>query len=239
MNDLQDILKREDMETPRSPRDLCAWVQAKISELAQSKSGKAYLSARAFLPKKLIEEVRPFALFANLCFGSDDVRCTPNLGNEDFDGRIKFADQTKDISVEITYAKDGHDEHLRLTVLNEKGSVNLLGKMEKMGTKAARNQRVEIENEAVSHQETLNSGLSIVKKRLTNKSNNNKSNKRYGLTHTLVVVVDDYFAFRSEEDKAALRQCAVTTVSDLTMDFGAIYLLGSSGEYLEHIYGVV
>lgn len=229
------FLKREDMETPRSPRDLSVWVQAKIFELAQSKKDKAYLRSRACLPKKLLEEVRPFALFANLRFGSDDVRCIPNLGNENFDGRIEFADQTKEaIFVEITYAKNGHDERLRLTVLNEKGSVNLLGTVNVTGTHAAGNRRVEVKNEAVSHQATLKSGLSLVKKVLTN-----KSKKRYGPQYALVIVVDDYLAFHSEEGKAALRQYAVTTISSLPMDFGAIYLLGSSGEYLERIYGVV
>ncbi len=233
MSEPEDILKQEDMETSRSPRDLCAWVDAKASELAQSEEGKAYARSGARLPKKLMEEVRPFGLFAYLRFGSDDVTCVPNLGNENFDGQIQFADPAKEsIYVELTYAKDGYDENLRLGVLTQRGDVNPLGSLTVTGTKASGNQRVEVGNEAVDRNSIVKSGLSLVSERLTG-----KSGKKYGPRHVLVIVVDDYITFRWGDDKAALIQCAVTTASNLSMDFGEIYLLGSSGTYLERVHG--
>lgn len=231
----RDILKREDMETPRNPRDLCTWIDAKASELAQSKETKAYARSGERLPKKLMEELRPLGLFAGQRFASEGVTCIPNLGNENFDGEIRFADSSKTpVYVELTYAKDGYDERLRLGVLNEKGSVNALGKVAVTGTKAARNQRVEIENEDVDHDSTVCAALSIVKDRLSG-----KSGKKYGPRHVLVVVVEDYIAFRTDADKSALRQCAQTAIAGLQLDFGAIYLLGASGRYLERIHGEI
>lgn len=231
----QDILKQEEMQAPRTPRALCEWVNAKSSELAQTKDGKVYVRSGALLPKKLMEEVRPFGLFASLRFQSDDVTCIPNLGNENFDGRIQFSNKMQaPIYVEITYAKDGHDERLRLDVLNERGSVSALGAVRVTGTKAAGNQRVEVENEAVDHDSIVSSALSLVKKRLTG-----KSEKKYGPQHVLVVVVEDYIAFRSDEDRAVLRKCVEATIASLTLDFGAIYLLGSSGKYLDRVRGEI
>lgn len=108
MDTPDNILKQEEMQAPRSPHTLCDWVDAKAAELAQTKEGRIYARSGALLPKKLMEEVRPFGLFARLRFQSDDVTCFPNLGNENFDGRIEFSSQSRvSIYVEITYAKDG------------------------------------------------------------------------------------------------------------------------------------
>ncbi|MBK9132284.1 MAG: hypothetical protein IPM20_11700 [Gammaproteobacteria bacterium] len=223
------------MELARSPRDLCAWVDAKASELSQTKEAKAYARSGELLPKKLMEELRPFGLFASQRFGSEGVKCIPNLGNEGFDGEIQFSDaSTPPIYVEITYAKDGYDERLRLGILNEKGSVNVLGKLTVSGTKAARTQCVEVENEAVDHDSTVSAGLALVKERLTG-----KSGKKYGPQHVLILVVEDYIAFRSDEDRSALRRCAEAAIADLRLDFGGIYLLGSSGGYLECVDGEI
>lgn len=235
MAEPRDILKREEMEVARTPRDLCAWIDAKVSELSRTKEAKAYARSGELLPKKFMEELRPFGLFASQRFGSESIKCIPNLGNENFDGEIQFSDASNPpIYVELTYAKDGYDERLRLGVLNDKGSVNALGKVTVSGTKAARTQRVEVENEAVDHESTVVDGLALVKERLTG-----KSGKKYGPRHVLVVVVDDYIAFRSDEDKSTLRRCAEATIRGLQMDFGGIYLLGSSGGYLERVYGEI
>ena len=235
MDDPRKILKQEDMETPRRPHDLCKWVEERLSELAGSKESRIYARSGVRLPKKLMEELRPLCLFASQRFKSEDVTCVPNLGNENFDAQILFADPSKaPIYVELTYAKDGYEERLRVDVLNERGSVNAIGKVSAVGTKAARNQHVEVENEAFDHGSIVNAALSLLKNRLRG-----KSGKKYGPQHVLVIVVDDYIAFRSEKDKAVLRDCAIAQTIDLSMDFGAIYLLGASGRLLELIRGEI
>jgi hypothetical protein len=235
MSGTKDILNEQEMGASRSPGDLSAWVDAKVGELVQTEAGKAYVRSGTLLPKKLMEEIRPLGLFANRRFGSDGVMCIPNLGNANFDGQLQFSDQSKaPVYVEFTYAKDGYDERLRLDVLNREGSVNVLGRISKAGTKAARNQRVVVENEAVDHDLVVNTALALVKERLVG-----KSGKHYGPQYVLVVIVDDYIAFRSDADRVNLSQCAKSAIETLTMDFGAIYLLGSSGEYLERIAGEI
>ena len=230
MNAVESILQRVDMEVPRKPRELCDWVNSKASELSQTNEGKAYARSGAILPKKLWEEIRPLGLFALSRYGAEGVICTPNLSNDNYDGTIEFSDTSVlPVYVEITYAKDGHDERLRLNVLTSKGSVNALGKITVSGTKAS-GQSIEIEDEAVEHTEVRSAALALLKDRLTG-----KSNKQYGQNHVLVVVVDDYLTFRAEEDKEVLMKHAQAIIPGMKLDFGAVYLVGASGEYCAHV----
>lgn len=234
MNTVEAILQRADMEVPRNPRELCDWVNSKASELSQTKEGKAYARSGATLPKKLWEEIRPLGLFALSRYGVEGVRCTPNLSNDNYDGTIEFSDPSlPPTHVELTYAKDGYDERLRLNVLNSEGSVNALGKITVSGTKAS-GQRIEVENEAVDHTEVRYAALALFKDRLAG-----KSNIQYGRNHVLVVVVDDYLAFRTEEDKEVLMRHAQTIIPDMKLDFGAVYLVGASGEYCARVLGEI
>ncbi len=234
MDTIKGILQRTDMEMTRSPRDLCAWVNAKVSEFGQTKEGKEYARSGAMLPKKLWEEVRPFGLFALLRYGPEGVKCTPNLSNDNYDGKLAFTNpSTPPLYVELTYAKEGYDEHLRLTVLRREGSVNALGKITVTGTKAS-GQTIEVENEAVDCTETRNAALALLKERLSG-----KANKQYGKTHVLIVVVDDYLPFRTDEDKKVLEEQSRIIAAELKLNVGAVYLLGASGKYYARILGEI
>ncbi len=213
---------------------MCEWVDSKASELSQTKEGKDYARSGAILPKKLWEEIRPLGLFALYRYGAEGVKCTPNLSNDNYDGKIEFSKSSiPPIYVELTYAKDGYDEHLRLKVLSSEGTVNALGKITVSGTKAS-GQKIEVENEAVDHIEVRSAALALLKDRLTG-----KTNKQYGQTHVLVVVVDDYLSFRTDEDKEVLMKRAQNIVSALKLDFGAVYLMGASGKYCARILGEI
>ena len=230
MSEVESILQRADMEVSRSPQELCDWVDSKASELSQTKEGKDYARSGAILPKKLWEELRPLGLFALCQYGPEDVKCTPNLSNDNYDGKIEFAKSSiPPIYVELTYAKDGYDEHLRLKVLSSEGTVNALGKITVSGTKAS-GQTIEVENEAVDHVEVRDAALALLKDRLAG-----KTNKQYGRAHVLVVVVDDYLPFRTDEDKKALVNHAQGIAPALELDFGAVYLLGASGKFCVQI----
>lgn len=234
MRKVETILRQVDMEVARTPSDLRDWVESKAEELCQTKEGRQYARSGESLPKKLWEELRPFGLFAFFRYRSrKDVRCTPNLGNENFDGRIDFDDSTMpSVYVEITYAKDGRDESLRFEVMNQTGSVNLLGAISVSGTKVAGSRRILVENEMVDHKETLEGAIKIVCERIVG-----KSRRTYGPNYELVVVIDDYLPFRTEEDRRILEDRARATINCADLDFGKIFLLGSSGNYLKQIYG--
>jgi len=47
-----------------------------------------------------------------------------------------------------------------------------------------------------------------------------------------VVVLDDYVGFRSDQDMADLKSSLAPEVDLLALDFGRLYLLGSSGKVL-------
>lgn len=111
--------------------------------------------------------------------------------------------------------------------------MNALGKITVSGTKAS-GQKIEVENEAVDHNEVRSAALALLKDRLSG-----KTNKQYGRAHVLVVVVDDYLPFRTDEDKEVLMKHAQSFVSDLELDFGAVYLLGASGKYCARIRGEI
>ena len=229
MSGVDTILQRTDMEITRTPQALCDWVDSKTSALSKTEDGKRFARSGALLPKKLWEEVRPLGLFARHRYGSrSDVKCTPNLNNENYDGRIDF-DNTSipSVYVEITYAKDGYDESLRLEVLSKNGSVNALGTISISGTKASGRRTVDVENEAVDRDVTRHKALEIVRQRIIG-----KSGKNYGPNHILVIVVDDSLLFRTEDDCAILVKYAKSIVDSANMDFKEIFLLGSSGNYL-------
>lgn len=222
------------MEKPRTPLALCKWVDEKAAELSKTKVGKVYARSGSILPKKLWEEIRPLGLFSLSRYGDEGVLCTPNLTNDNYDGRVEFSDtSTSPVYIEITYAKDGYNERLRLTDLTEKGHVNAVGKITVSGTKAS-GQKIEIENEAVKHEDIRSRALDLVKERLSG-----KSNKQYGENHILVVVIDDYLPFRTEEDKNVLMDYTQSSLGDLSLNVGAMYLLGSSGNYCARVFGEI
>jgi len=217
------------MEVSRTPTELCNWVHAKASELSATVEGRRYARSGAHLPKKLWEEIRPLGLFAQNIYGQQGgVRCTPNLTNDNYDGRIDFDDPSvPSIFVEVTYAKDGYDESLRLEVLTCSGSVNALGRTSRTGTKASGRRTIEVQNEFVGHNTTRDQAVKIVENRILS-----KGEKTYGPNHVLVVVVDDYIPFRTMDDKVVLEDFARSVIGNTKLDFGAVYLLGSSGNYL-------
>lgn len=234
MSQPETILNRADMEMSRTPRELCHWIETKAEELSKTTEGKAYARSGNLLPKKLWEEIRPLGLFALHRFGDKDVRCTPNLSNDNYDGKIEFSElSARTIYVEITYAKDGHDERLRLSVLTNDGNVNAFGKITVSGTKAS-GQIIMVEDNAVDHTIVREAALEHVKKRL-----HGKNNKQYGKDHILIVVVDDDLIFRTDEDKEILMNHAQAELAGLSLNVGAVYLLGSSGRYCARLTGAI
>ena len=226
--DASDILDRSDMERPRSPSELFAWVTAKCDELGATPEAKAFARSGALLPKKFYEEVYPLALFAQHEFGGRDaVLVQPNFDNDNFDGRITVgtgAVRKKTIFVEVTSAKDGHDESRRMEVLGRRGHVSLTGPVFSSGRKGSPNRRVHVKMKAVRHLAVLEDYLAIVKARLED-----KARSRYGKDHTLVVVVDDYLPLRESSDVNRLRKAAASWLPELRLDFGRVVFLGIAG----------
>jgi len=170
------------MEQPRSPAELLAWVMKKCAELGAGPDAKAFARSGASLPKKFYDEIYPLAIYAEREFrGQDGVLIQPNLDNSNFDARITFGDGPHSIGlfVEVTYAKDGYDESLRMEVLSSRGHVNLVARCSVSGRRGAPDRRIQIENEAVSHTALVDEYLALVEQTLRK-----KARRRYGRSHS-------------------------------------------------------
>ena len=131
----------------------------------------------------------------------------------------------------MTYAKDGYDESIRLSELSAHGSVNALGRITTVGTKASRKRQVHIENEMVSHDDTINAALRQIEDRLEK-----KSKKAYGPGHILVVVVDDCLPIRHPEDTRLLEKYAKAKARRLKLEFKEVIIVGESGSYVVTVH---
>ena len=177
------------------------------------------------LAKKFFEEIRPLALFIDKeLHGRSDIQVSPRLGNQNFDGEIASPDHT--LRVEITYAKDGYDESLRLEELSREGSVDLLAPIRRVrGRRRSPNRFVEIEkNVAMRHDKTVEKHLNLVRERVAG-----KANRQYGPHYALLVVVDDYVAFRKIRDIEKLDCLVCEELLTLPLDFQRIVFIGASG----------
>jgi hypothetical protein len=222
------ILDPSDMQRPRSPSELLAWVMQKCNEFGATSETKLFARSGALLPKKFFDEIYPLALFAEREFGGrTDVTVYPSLDNDNFDGRILIgsAPHAKVLLVEVTRAKDGYDESLRLEVASREGSVSFTGPVTVSGRRGSANRRVHVEGEAVEHSTLVDKQLALVEQRLRA-----KSSVRYGENHVLVIAVDDYLALREADDVAKLREFADALLPRLKLDFRRVVFLGTAGK---------
>lgn len=219
------FLTHADLKKERTPAELLTWVNDKCRELGETPEAKEFARSGNRLAKKFYDEVRPLALFAWREFGDrSDVKVKPNLDNDNFDGTISFGGHLQ-LSIEITYAKDGYKDSLRMEVLTQEGHVNLLAPINVVGARHSPNRRVEIPNVAVRHDVTVAKHLADVASCLAG-----KANVSYGPQHVLVVVVDDYILFRDNRDIQTLERLVACLLLSLSLDFGRLVILGASGE---------
>jgi len=218
------ILTVEDIEFPRGSDEFVGWFDAKSEELAIPEVRKLIRSGTR-LSKKFFEEIRPLALFVGKEFqGRNDIQVTPMLGNQNFDGEIASSGHT--LRVEITYAKDGKDEVLRLEELSRKGYVNLLAPIlqEVRGQIEIPDEPDDERNVVVRHDKTVEEHLNLVRERVAG-----KANRQYGECCILLVVVDDYVAFRNNRDIEKLDRLVRGELLTLPLGFQRIVLIGASG----------
>ena len=221
------ILHAADMAQARSPENLHAWVIRKCGELSASPEAKAFSRSGATLSKKFHDEIFPLAVFATREYrGRTGVLVQPNLDNDNFDAKVTIdgSPGPQTVFVEITYAKDGHDESLRMEVLAREGSVVLTGPITKSGRRGAPNRTVTVTPEAASHTETLENYLQLIEARVQA-----KTKRRYGTDYILLVAVDDYLPLIQDSDWELLAERAQSWMKNLTLDFGRVVFVGVAG----------
>ena len=206
------MLTPEDLQEPRTAAELLPWVERKIQDIGSTKDGKHAIRFREGLAKQLVEEALPLGIFASKHFrNSTKVNIELVLGSQNFDATIQDRrEQRAPFSfVEITQAHEGENEHLRMVALERDGHVNILGAVQKIGTKFT-GIRVEVENEAVSHKTVLQHELQRVEEAIRRKMENS-----YPPDTALLVVFDDYISIQDEADLERLRNRVWSLISDL------------------------
>lgn len=226
MRSLQ-FLDPNDMSKARSPRALFAWVMSKCTELSSSAEAKAFARSGAQLAKKFYDEIYPLSFYALGEYrGLRNILVRPNLGNENFDAKISIGlgPAATATFVEVTYAKDGYNDSLRMEVLAKEGHVFLTGPVSVSGKRGAATRSVSVQPRFADHSDTVNNHLALVETRIVE-----KCDRVYGKNFVLVVAVDDYFALLDPAARTQLQQMVKTLLPTLRLDFGRVVLVGVAG----------
>ncbi|MBM4301574.1 MAG: hypothetical protein FJ121_08595 [Deltaproteobacteria bacterium] len=224
------ILSKEDIEKERTPEKLSLWWEEKNREFDSSPEGRQYALLKKGLTKEFYDEINPLKLFANILYaGRSDIGCIPNLGNDNFDAIIRDYSHSppSEQKIEFTLAIDGHDDQLRMKYFVEHGHVSLTGPLTYTGTEKT-GHKINVETEAVLHNDSLKKTFAIIKSRAEQKC----KPKNYGKNHVLVITIDDHIAPRydNQKDLEALNEFMKSDVINLPLDFGGLYILGLSGK---------
>jgi len=219
-------ITKEELEMPRKASEIRRWVNAKIEGIGATTEGKRAVRFREGLTKELVEEALPLGIFSERYFNSSDqVTVQHIIGNQSYDATIDDQRKAKTTLkyLEITQAHEGEDAHLRMLKLEEEGHVNSLGTVTKHGTKHT-GITIEVENEAVEHAVTLSNELQRIRD-----AAERKSGKNYPDDTGLIIVCDDYIAFRDEAIEK-LKEHINNEVLPMLTNFRAVFVVGWSSE---------
>jgi hypothetical protein len=194
----------------RRPKELREWVLAKcgaISDVPQARE-PALLRRRPF--DKFYKELWPLSRFVALHYGDrDDIWCTPNLDNDNFDAEIR--EPTRTIKIEITQAWDP-DEHRRMQFFVKHGHVCLTGPVTADGN---------VDVEGIDHMELRARHLCWVKQAAEKKA----YPRHYGRNYELLVAVEDWWANRPA-DTEEIGSFVEREVLALQLDFDYLHIVG-------------
>ena len=225
MPDPRSLLPIAELAKPRTPAELAAWVDERISAIAEVEEAReaALMHQRPF--KKFYEEIYPLNLFVKHRYsGREDILVTPNLDNRPFDAVVRDTSVSPplEVMVEITLVRDPQ-EHLRMESFVKHRHVGLWSPVITSGNK--RNRQTHVQVVAVDHGEHVGRESGWIKTAAEGKAS---KTGHYGPPHVLVIAFD-YWWDPSDEDIAALRAFVIEHVLPLPLTFAALYVLGMSG----------
>jgi hypothetical protein len=211
---IDSILVEKDIVMERTPGELFAWARAKNLELSSYEELREDVLMLKGICRKFIQEIYPLSLIVNKLYSDRlDIGCRPNLTNENFDAQIidYSMKPSKAHKIELTQAIEGRKDYFCRTHLARKRWAYPVG----------------FGSIAVDTEVTVNNGL-----RLIAEAARGKLHKQYGKDTSLVIVFDDYSAFRTEDEVSKLKVFTQEKVLPLGLDFHKLFLLGLSGNTL-------
>lgn len=222
---IEAILTSAEMGLERTPSELQQWADAKLDELNRMPELREEVLLRKGPAKKFYEEIRPLSYFVNTRYADQPgIRCKPNLGNENYDALVIDYHQSPIAihKIEFTQAIDGYDDNSRMIVLVKRRHVSAIGKVTRTGTKKS-GLTIDVEDEAVECCEVVEKELKFIVD-----AAKRKAKKPYGKDVSLVIVFNDFIAFRTEEEMATLQEFVRREVLPLELNFASLFLLGGA-----------
>jgi len=223
--DPRSLLPDAELAKPRTPAELAAWVDERITAIAEVPDARtpALMHQGAF--KKFYEEIYPLNLFVKHRYsGREDILVTPNPDNRSFDAVVRDGSVSPplELLVEITQAWDPQ-EHLRREYFVKNRGMALWSPVITSGNKRNRNTRIELVT--VDRVEHVRRECAWIKEAAEGKAS---KADHYGPFHVLVIAFDDWWE-PSDKDIAVLRAFVIDHVVPLPLTFSSLYVLGMSG----------
>ena len=232
MTDINSLLTKEELSTPRTPVELDQCVKNKGYMFRGNRSATLHEG----LFKEFFEEVFPLNIFVNHFYkGRADIQCIPNLDRKrDFDAIIVdySSSPPSEIKVEITYARP-ENEHLRMEYLLEHGYVNAFGKVTSSGTKNT-GHKIHAEDKMYSSTDYLEQACSLIQSAVERKSIKLNAPQKYGQGHVLLVAFHEWGLIRSGQAPIAIKDYVERHVLQLPLNFAALYVVGLSRQTFLH-----
>lgn len=197
------ILIPDEMRQPRTADQLKAWTGNRMEQFSKTTELKHYFRLRKGMCRALCQEIIPLGVVLRRLYGSrSDVFGVPSVGDQPFDARIldESTTPTTETFVQITYAIDGHDESIRMEVLNSTGGVAIASPMHHSGTKRS-GRSVEVPLEMVSVDSIATEAARLIVRAIRH-----KRSKTYPAGYILIVGVDDMLVGDSERAKLVERE---------------------------------
>jgi hypothetical protein len=163
--DLAFLLPPDEAGTPRTPRQLRAWVLDRCDAITAviKRLPKAEQPAVLNLGpvKAFYEQVYPFSLFAMRRYGQrDDVVCVPNLDTRrDFDAEVHAASRVVKVEITLAYPPGWH---LRMAHLVEHDFVPFYGPLSVEGR--GRERRITTEMMVIDSADEIDFHLQLMRK---------------------------------------------------------------------------
>ncbi len=234
--DAHTLLTETELTTPRTPKELAQWLDEKLRYLADHKEARRWVLLHEGLSKNLHEEIYPLSLFATHYYGERaNIQCIYRLDHADFDALIldSSISPPSELKVEITWAVDGYDHHLRMKYFMEHGHVYLWSPLVASGTKNKGHQ-ISHELVMVDHSDLLARVCELIRTAVERKSIKANGPEKYGLGHVLVVAFDDWSFFDPERDRSVIEPFVERLLAETKINFGALFVVGLSGKTFLH-----
>jgi hypothetical protein len=210
----------------RTPAELLSWVDQTHRDLASSEEDRKWLRLEDGLVKLLLEEVRPLALFGIwLAQKHPQLTVQPTVSKEqERDGTLRSPDWPISRQVEVTVAKDGYHENLRMMHLNRFHRAPANGKISFIRS-GGRPRPVITPTRMRAANETRTEIY-----RLVRGAAENKLRKAYTRDTWLLIAFDDHIGFPRPDAVSEFEKFFKEEVLSLPWQIDGVFAVGMSGQ---------